>query len=67
MLHHTTNRLVVELMLNHRCLFANPCRRWNILHHTTNCPVVELVLNHRCFAQTIENLFTLAFLVRGKP
>ena len=61
-----TNCPVVELVLNHPCLFANSCRRWDILHHTTNCPVVELVLNHRCFAQTIENLFTLAFLVSGK-
>ena len=38
-------------------------RRFDILKALQSCPLAELICNHRCFAQTIENLFTLSFLV----
>lgn len=39
---------------------------WRTLTEVSRCPLVELVCNHRCFAQTVENMFTLSFLVRDQ-
>lgn len=36
---------------------------FDLLQKLHQCPVPELVCNHNSFAQTIENLFTLSFLV----
>ncbi|KAG1669493.1 hypothetical protein FOA52_015660 [Chlamydomonas sp. UWO 241] len=37
---------------------------FGIIQELGRSPVAELVCNHECFAQTVENMFTLSFLVR---
>lgn len=37
---------------------------WEIMAKRSPVPMLELVMNHNSFAQTIENIFALSFLVR---
>ncbi len=42
----------------------NAKEMWDALGRRCPAPMLELVMNHGSFAQTIENLFALSFLVR---
>ena len=44
----------------------NAKEMWEALSRQCPAPMLEVVMNHGSFAQTIENLFALSFLVRRR-
>ncbi len=43
---------------------ANMEEMWTVLKRVKEADLLELCVNHTSFAQTVENIFALSFLVR---